>query len=62
MLAAVALAIVLQLAVIYLPGANAIFATEPLPARDLALAIGASLIVFVAVEIEKWVKRRKGWA
>jgi len=28
----------------------------------LSLAVGASLVVFVAVELEKRVRRRKGWA
>ena len=62
MIVAVTLAIVLQAAVVYLPWANAIFATEPLPLADLSLAVGAALVVFVAVELEKLVRRRKGWA
>jgi Ca2+-transporting ATPase len=61
MIAAVALAVVLQTAVVYLPWANATFATTPLPFADLSLAVAASLVVFVAVELEKLVRRRKGW-
>ncbi len=48
----------LQLAVIYLPFANEIFKTQPLSIKELLICIGASLIVFHAVEAEKWVKKR----
>jgi len=60
MIAAVTLAIVFQAAVVYLPWANRIFETDALPPADLALAVGASLVVFVAVELEKLVRRRGG--
>ena len=53
MLAAVLLALALQLAVIYLPALNPIFRTQPLPASDLAVCLALSSLVLVAVEIEK---------
>ena len=60
LLGAVALTVVLQLAVIYVPILNPIFNTSPLPPADLLLCITLGALVFVAVEIEKWFVR-KGW-
>ncbi|HET9700193.1 MAG TPA: cation-translocating P-type ATPase [Burkholderiales bacterium] len=57
---AVALTLGLQLAVIYLPAANAIFKTQPLPLAELLICFGLSTVVFWAVEAEKWLVRR-GW-
>jgi Ca2+-transporting ATPase len=54
---AVVLTFLLQMAIIYIPAANQIFKTQPLTLNELLLCIGASSIVFIAVEIEKWVKR-----
>ena len=51
--------LVLQLATVYVPALNDVFKTEPLSAGELALALAASAGIFVAVEIEKWVKRRR---
>ena len=48
----------LQLAVIYLPFANEIFKTQPLTFTELLICIGASVLVFHAVEAEKWVKKK----
>ncbi len=56
LLGAVLLTLLLQLAVIYLPFANQIFKTEPLSFNELLICIGASAIVFHAVEAEKWIK------
>ena len=56
---AVALTLGLQLAVIYVPTLNVVFATEPLRFGELAVAVAISAVVFVAVEIEKWSKRRR---
>ena len=58
LLVAVGLAFGLQLATLYVPSLNRIFDTEPLSPRDLAIALGVSAVIFVAVETEKWVKRR----
>ena len=58
MLGAVLLTLVLQLAVIYTPMLNGVFHTQPLPLFDLAVCLGLSSLVLVAVEIEKWLIRR----
>jgi Ca2+-transporting ATPase len=50
----------LQLATVYAPPLNEIFKTEPLTLGELAFALLLSAVVFVAVEIEKWMVRR-GW-
>ncbi|WP_114970183.1 cation-translocating P-type ATPase [Rhodoferax ferrireducens] len=60
LLGAVLLTFVLQLATIYVPVLNPIFKTEPLSLPELLLCLGASGVVFVAVEIEKvWLRRRR---
>lgn len=58
LLGAVGLTLALQLGTLYLPAANAILRTEPLSATELAATLALSSVVFVAVEIEKLVKRR----
>ncbi|MDZ4179556.1 MAG: cation-translocating P-type ATPase [Coriobacteriia bacterium] len=55
---AVLLTVVLQLATIYVPFLQPVFRTEALTAAELAFVIVASSVVFIAVEIEKWYKRR----
>jgi Ca2+-transporting ATPase len=60
MLGAVAAGVLLQLAVIYVPFLNPIFDTKPLTAGELLLCTALSFIPFVAIEIEKFVKRKKG--
>jgi Ca2+-transporting ATPase len=47
----------LQLAVIYAPPLNHLFNTQPLRAPELALTAMAGVVVFLAVEIEKWIQR-----
>ena len=59
LLGAVCVTLVLQLATVYVPALNGVFKTEPLSAGELALALAAPAGIFVAVEIEKWVKRRR---
>jgi Ca2+-transporting ATPase len=56
LLGAVVLTCGLQLIVIYLPIANEIFKTQPLSIRELLICMGASALLFHAVELEKWVK------
>lgn len=58
LLGAIALTFVLQMATIYVPFLNPIFNTEPLTMSELFFTLLLSSVVFVAVEIEKWVKRR----
>ncbi len=48
-----------QFLTIYVPALNPIFKTQPLSAAELALVLVLSLTVFIAVEIEKLLKRRK---
>ncbi|MCC6544779.1 MAG: cation-translocating P-type ATPase [Nitrospirae bacterium] len=59
LLGAVILTFVLQMATIYIPVLNPVFNTEPLSMGELSLALSMSSVLFVAVEIEKWFKRRK---
>ncbi len=49
---------VLQLATIYVPVLNRVFKTEPLTAEELIFCLALSSVVFIAVEIEKLIKRR----
>ena len=39
------LTVALQLAVVYVPALNALFRTVPLPPPDLALCVGAALVI-----------------
>jgi Ca2+-transporting ATPase len=55
---AVALTFVLQLATIYVPYLQPVFKTQPLSINELVICCGFSCLVFVAVEIEKWMIRR----
>lgn len=59
MLGAVFLTFLLQLAVIYLPFLQRSFETQPLSAVELAISLFLSTVVFSAVELGKWLKRRQ---
>ncbi len=59
LLGAVALTFVLQLLAIYAPFFQGFLETEALPIADFAIAVALSTIIFWAVEIEKWLARRK---
>lgn len=59
MIGAIVLTFVLQLALLYMPFMQKIFDTQPLNARDLTIAIFVSAIIFVAVEVDKWIVRRR---
>ena len=48
----------LQLLVIYVPALSSFFNVVPLRGVDLLIAIGSGVVVFVAMEIEKAVRRR----
>jgi P-type Ca2+ transporter type 2C len=49
----------LQMAIIYLPFFNEIFKTQPLTGKELIFCVGISFVIFIAVEIEKLIKRNK---
>ncbi len=55
---AVLLTFILQMAAIYAPILNPIFKTEPLTVNELLITLAMSSIVFIAVEIEKYIKRK----
>lgn len=57
LLTAILLTFVLQLSAIYLPVMNRLLNTTPLTVAELCICLGASLIVFHAVELEKWMKQ-----
>ncbi len=59
LLFAAGLTVFLQLLTIYVPAFNRFFKTQPLTWKELGIAVGVSSVVFVAVEIEKFFKRRK---
>jgi Ca2+-transporting ATPase len=60
LLAAVTLTAGLQVGILYIPALRPVFRTVPLTAGELGLCLLLSLVVFVAVEVEKWVLRRRG--
>ncbi len=60
LLYAVLLTFALQMATIYVPWLNPIFKTQPLSLAELAICLGAALVVFLAVELEKaWRRKRQ---
>jgi Ca2+-transporting ATPase len=56
---AIAIGVFLQLALIYIPIFNELFRTQPLPFSDLGLCVAIASTVFIAVEIEKYLIRKK---
>ncbi len=48
----------LQLMVVYVPVFNRVFDPLPLSIGELALTMLVASVVFAAVEIEKWLRRR----
>ncbi len=56
---AVGATLLLQMAVVYWPPLQRIFKTQPLTAMELVASMGLALVIFVAVELEKWWKRRR---
>ena len=61
LLFSVLLALLLQLAITYLPFLHTIFKTESLTLKEFLLVCAASSLVFFAVEIEKAISRKKEW-
>ena len=60
LLGATLFTLALQMAVLYVPVLQPIFKTEALSLDELLLCLALSSVVFIAVEIEKWLRRR-GW-
>jgi P-type Ca2+ transporter type 2C len=59
LLGAVAATFVAQMATLYVPALTRIFKTTPLTAVELMCCVGVASAVFFAVELEKWVRRRR---
>jgi Ca2+-transporting ATPase len=57
MVIAIATTLILQLVLIYVPFFQRFFNTKPLTAGDFIIALLISLIVFITVEVEKWIRR-----
>ena len=55
---AILLTFALQMMIVYTPIFNIFFKTQPLTWSELGITILASTIIFWAVEVEKWIKRR----
>ena len=58
LIGSVLLTCILQLAITYIPFLQSIFKTESLSMKEFALVGAASALIFVAVEIEKLVRRK----
>jgi Ca2+-transporting ATPase len=58
LLGAVLITVLLQLVIIYVPAMNNLFKTMPLSIMELSWTIVAASLVFFAVELEKWIRRR----
>jgi len=58
LLGAVLLTVLLQLAVIYVPFLQSIFKTQALSLDELAICFTLPLVVFLVVEVEKWLVRK----
>jgi Ca2+-transporting ATPase len=59
LLVSVLAALALQLGTIYIPALNPVFKTEPLSLGEFLVVLALSSVVFIAVEIEKMLTRRK---
>jgi Ca2+-transporting ATPase len=60
LLGAVLLSAIFQLGLVYVPFLQAIFKTKAMPVPTLAVAVGLSSIIFMLVELEKYILRHKG--
>jgi Ca2+-transporting ATPase len=58
LLGAVVLTVLLQLAVIYVPVLQPVFRTQALTFAELSFCFALPAVVFVAVEVEKWLVRK----
>ncbi|OQX16296.1 MAG: carbonate dehydratase [Desulfobulbaceae bacterium A2] len=58
-LGGVGLMLLLQLLFTYLPVMNTAFGSQPIGLREWGLIIGTSLIVYIVIECEKWLRYRR---
>ncbi|MGD9038746.1 MAG: cation-transporting P-type ATPase [Desulfobacteraceae bacterium] len=56
----VAVMTLLQLIYTYVPFFNTIFRSAPMGLLDWSMVLANSLVIFIAVETEKWIRRRRG--
>ena len=56
---AVLIAMILQFVVTYVPALQSIFKTQALSWKEVSAGWALSSLVFIAVEIEKWLRRKK---
>jgi len=59
LLGAVVLTFAAQMATVYVPFLNPVFKTQPLTFNELAVTVILSSVVFFAVEVEKFIRRRR---
>jgi Ca2+-transporting ATPase len=62
LLGAVVLTLGLQMATLYVPVLTRVFKTAPLTVGELVTCIAVASIIFFAVEIEKWLRRRAAFS
>lgn len=59
LIGAVVLTGIMQMGILYIPALNRIFRVQPLTETELSVCLGLSAFVFLAVEAEKWILRRR---
>ena len=62
LLGAVALTVALHLLIIYVPFCNVLFSTQPLTVAELGIAVAVASVVFLTVEAQKLIGRRRAGA
>jgi magnesium-transporting ATPase (P-type) len=51
---------IMQIGFVYLPAMHSVFGSTPLSIGTWMVVLGASGVIFALVEVEKWVRRRRG--
>ena len=57
-LAGVSLMLLLQMLFTHLPAMHTAFGTQPIGLREWGLIISASVVVYIVIEFEKWLRNR----